>query len=1197
MKQTNKNPIPRFRTALALSLLLGACSAGYSQDDLAEDDEIFELSPFEVTNSENDIGYYSERTLAGSRLNTKVSDLAASITVVTMQQMQDTASTDINDVFLYESSTEGFNNFTATGGSLADRGTVKDAGSGYSFANTGESSSSASSNRIRGLSGPTTTQNFYPTISGIPFDAYNTRTVEINRGPNSILSGLGSPAGIVNQSTTGAILNNNSSEVSIRFDDRGSIRGSFNHNHTIIEDKLSIFVAGLSEDKEFERKPSYDNTDRFTLALKYKPFEKTTFTASYENYKNKNRAPNSLTPRDFVTPWLEAGRPAYNPVTRMVTVLDTGAVSGPYDINSKSPTYQAGDQTGYNAFASSSSRHYVPGIATATGAASGRPVIMVGQEGYIAADMGTWYGWNANSNYPQSQSAPGNSATADEWEIQSRTWTSSTFNDYDSNVSNFVAPPVSDKSIYDWTEYNTLAMNYGSKDANTANIEFEQEVVDNLYLRVGWFRQEYNDIQNYTVQQQTGATLFIDTNTHLITGEVNPNFGLPYLEDYLPDTWLNENTNDNLRAQIAYELDLTEKDGWLKWAGKHNFLGLWSKQETKNLRLRLRGTGVGGDGRFLPWNDLTTTGNWRYYGNSSRIKRSYYLASPGDDYATVTAGAPTHWGQPNYIGVDGVIQDFGGPSSGMVKIYDWATNSPTEVPIEWGTALHDATSGRNERTLESQTLGWQGYFLDNRVITTVGLRKDDVDLRNTVGSTRLGRAEFTDKGWVMPDASYNRWSYIDANGDVQKNEDTISGAETKSYGVVAVPFKWEGGDFRVHYNKSDNFNPPTSAQTDIFGTRLENPTGVGEDWGFSVSGLDNKLVAKFNWFTNSAENERTGAARTLLSRLVTIDQKHLKSWAEQIAHMELGYQDYTIDEVNRPDLTTAQQETLEARVEEITGLPYSFPDGINYGATQSSVAEGMEVQLIYNPTKNWTMKMTAAQNETTSNNVAPEYDAWSAARVDFWKSLKSPLTAASDPNNDGDNNPNTYMFNGVREADLTNFFTAYGYSSEFDLANDARLWDNSSEYYNEAVLTQVALAKAQEGVPSPNLREWRANFVTNYQFTDGKFKGLGVGGSFRWESKSAIGYYGYAADPENPTVLNAPDPNRPFYDDGNVNIDLWASYSMALNDNIDWKVQLNIRNVQDSGELRPIAVDYAGNISGYRIIDPRQIFLTNTFSF
>lgn len=1204
MKQTNTNPTnTRIRTALALSLLLGAGSIGYAQDSGTDDEElVFELSPFEVSKSDEDIGYYSERTLAGSRLNTKVSDLAASITVVTLQQMEDTAATDLNDVFLYESSTEGFGNYTATSGSLTDRGTIKDAGAGYSFANTGESASAGSSNRVRGLSSPTITQNFYDALGQIPFDAYNTRSVEINRGPNSILSGLGSPAGIVNQSTANAALGVDSTQIALRFDDRGSVRASFNTNQSLIEDKLAVYVAGLSEEERFERKPSYDDTTRFYAAIRYQPFEKTSLRGSFEKYSNSNRRPNSLTPRDYVTPWLEAGRPAYDSQTRSVTVLDTGEVIGPFYLDTAAPGYDPDTMyTGGRAFYDDTSPTYVPGIVPSR-AGTARPVVQVNPDGsFYAYEAYNRYGWNENANYSQSLTPPAEEdRTQADWNLYSQQHTFSDFYNWDDNIANFVAPPVTDKSIYNWEEYNMLAMNYGSKDAETYNIEFEQEILENLHASVGWFRQEYSDIQNYTVQQQTGATLYVDTNLSLPNGDANPNFGLPFLEDYLPDTWTNEVTNDNLRAQIAYQLKFADKDNWTKWLGDHNFLGLWSTQKVESLRLRQRGTTVGGDGRFLPWNDLTTSGNWRYYGNAARIYRNYYLANPGDPQGSVTTGAPTHWGQPHYMGENfEVLQEYGGPNNYPVTAYNWETGEYEQVPIERATVLHDATSGRNIRDLESQTLGWQGYFLDNRVIATLGWRKDEVDLRNTVGSANLSRTEFTNAGFVRPEASYNRWSFTESDGTEVRNEDTVEG-ETSSYGVVAVPLRWEGGDFRVHYNESDNFNPPPSAQTDSFGELLEKPIGEGTDYGFSITAFDNKFTAKFNWFENSADNERTGAAGTLIQRLNRVDYQYHKGWAEQIVHRQMGIWDYGIPEAdgNRPEFTEAQQAEFESRVSDIIGLRYDWPAGLNIGATQTTIAEGMEIQLIYNPTRNWNIKMTAAQNETTTQNVAPQYDEWSAVRLPVWQAATSPLTAADDPNHDGDNNPNTYLFNGERPADLTNFWSAYGYNGEFDTTDPSSLWFNIADFYEGAVESQVALAKALEGVASPNLREWRLNLISNYLFTDGAFKGFGIGGSIRWEDEAAIGYYGRAADPDNPDRLNAADPNRPYYDDGNVNVDLWASYRIPIaNDKVDWKIQLNVRNVQDSGELRPVSVDYAGNINAYRIIDPRQIFLTNTFTF
>lgn len=67
-----------------------AKAAAAKTPDLSKDGAVV-LTPFQV-NSSKDSGYFAENTLAGSRLNTNLADLAASITVVTKQQMDDTAA-------------------------------------------------------------------------------------------------------------------------------------------------------------------------------------------------------------------------------------------------------------------------------------------------------------------------------------------------------------------------------------------------------------------------------------------------------------------------------------------------------------------------------------------------------------------------------------------------------------------------------------------------------------------------------------------------------------------------------------------------------------------------------------------------------------------------------------------------------------------------------------------------------------------------------------------------------------------------------------------------------------------------------------------------------------------------------------------------------------------------------------------------
>jgi hypothetical protein len=49
--------------------------------------------------------------MSGTRLNTKVEDLASSLTVITKEQMSDFALLDLNDIFLYEAGHRGNRRF------------------------------------------------------------------------------------------------------------------------------------------------------------------------------------------------------------------------------------------------------------------------------------------------------------------------------------------------------------------------------------------------------------------------------------------------------------------------------------------------------------------------------------------------------------------------------------------------------------------------------------------------------------------------------------------------------------------------------------------------------------------------------------------------------------------------------------------------------------------------------------------------------------------------------------------------------------------------------------------------------------------------------------------------------------------------------------------------------------------------------
>src|SRR5215203_2408317 len=108
-------------SSATLSLAQQTTPSAGAADAAPKPDEAIVLSPFTVDASK-DKGYFAENTLAGSRLNTNISDLGASISVVTKQQMEDTASVDINDVFRYEINTEGSSTYTPNQATLRNDG-------------------------------------------------------------------------------------------------------------------------------------------------------------------------------------------------------------------------------------------------------------------------------------------------------------------------------------------------------------------------------------------------------------------------------------------------------------------------------------------------------------------------------------------------------------------------------------------------------------------------------------------------------------------------------------------------------------------------------------------------------------------------------------------------------------------------------------------------------------------------------------------------------------------------------------------------------------------------------------------------------------------------------------------------------------------------------------------------------------------
>jgi hypothetical protein len=137
-------------------------------------------------------------------------------------------------------------------------------------------------------------------------------------------------------------------------------------------------------------------------------------------------------------------------------------------------------------------------------------------------------------------------------------------------------------------------------------------------------------------------------------------------------------------------------------------------------------------------------------------------------------------------------------------------------------------------------------------------------------------------------------------------------------------------------------------------------------------------------------------------------------------------------------------------------------------------------------------------------------------------------------------------------------------------------------------------ALAANGSPVQELRRWRFNAVTNYDFRAGRLKGWGVGGAARWQDRVAIGF----PAKRNEAGAWVYDVSRPFYGSEQINYDVWLRYGRRfLKDKVRWSAQLNVRDVFGSEDLIAVTAQPNGTVASARIPQPNKWTLTNTFEF
>ena len=1151
------NPQENPRSICPWSLVLGLFTAlplgAQVAPEKHKDDDIFVLSPFTVQTT-TDVGYEASSSLAGTGLNTKLTDLGATVSVITAKFLEDTGSINLSDILVYQANMEvsGFGgNFSGATPSPGGVTNEPDLGNG------------PVGTRVRGLAEATQAMNFYRTI--IPMDGYNTDRVEVNRGANALLFGVGSPAGIINTSTQSADLRKQGGNVTFSGGSFGTWRASLNYNFVPARGEFALRAAAVTNREKYQQKFTYTDSDRRYVATAWDlkslrnrgVLSSTTIRTSFEKGEIVSNNPRTLTPSDRISSWFDAtlpedlkalgarGKVGYDPTAgpfnTFSAALRNATLGVPENVN-RSPTFFFQSPT------ATAPRDNIP--TTATGQVLlGRPLV------------------SNNVFYPST----GLTGTAVGAYTREMSRVRADYNLVDQGF--YTAENLTDPTVFDFFN-NLLAGPNSQGDSKLQNIDVSLQQL--VLRRKAGFELSFNR-QNWeegyqSLMNQSAPYISIDPNTKMWTGETNPNFGRPFISTAGTGSYV-ERKVDTARVKLFYELNLEER--WNNRLGgvlgKHVVSALGQHEKF------LTEAHTGGSLFYTPDNWTNGNDQSRRAAQSKQIVTWVYIG-PSLLNAATPSGANLQGLQQNLMNLHNEINGRGVVLSRVqaptVAVATQAQYAPYTTPItvlkEDRRVTHTAGSGSiNERTLDSQAVSLQSNWLWDRVVSTVGWRKEKSSIVSVNAPFAPGG-----EGYVLVDDP--RFSLSNPSVVPQ----TFSKSLFAWSGVAKMPEKWLRRvpvitALNAFYGSSENFSPPTTKAVDVFGTEIAPPRGITKEKGIYLEAFNGRITARLNFF----ETTQTG---TFNSTVGGIPAAILNIYGQALTMVRGG---------NLPDggggapvgfvaPPQALLDTFKARI--VNGALQTTYPGVT--DTSDAVTKGTEVEVMFRPTRGLSFVLNVSEQESVRANTGA-----SVRKLLFDLPTASGKPIAVEWRNDWAYNvplnvggiPNTGSRTDINM--LANNFLA-----------------NALNKYNTAA--------AGDGAVVQELRKWRANVVANYDFQGERLKGFGVGTGVRWLDKAAIGYpvASFRSDltrvpagaPAQTSDLRLSDVRNPFYGPTETRFDGWASYQRKiLKGKIGMKLQLNVRNLFTHNQLVPVVINPDGKAAVYSIAEGRKFTFSSRFSF
>lgn len=488
-----------------------------------------------------------------------------------------------------------------------------------------------------------------------------------------------------------------------------------------------------------------------------------------------------------------------------------------------------------------------------------------------------------------------------------------------------------------------------------------------------------------------------------------------------------------------------------------------------------------------------------------------------------------------YFRIDGSYSDYtGGYNTAgpfTTETYTSATLGGRTLTSGW--MANNNLNYNDEVTTDSALFVMQNYLFNRRLVLTTGLRRDRIDSisPNTVR-----------------DAVTQEWRYATADDQPAfassgRNwlEETSEKGGRRSFGGVLHLTKI----FSLTANTSNGVGMNRRNRTVLPEEVVPDASrGEGYDYGVNFSLLDNRISGSIKRYRSQSIRE---AGQELVQPVFVNPNNDVMASFDHYFR-EAG-------------LTTFSGNDPIRSIDDLRTLLFSNASGY----LSDRVSKGYEFETVANFTRNWTLRANYSFTERTRTHVLEEGVDWWAERVALWDDLDALY---------------------ISRTGLPSILAQQLFNRNDQLTNQT-VAQRIAESETELMATRL---REQQGYGN---RKHKANVWTRYTFSEGRLRGLTLGGGWRYQSANVSG-----------TDLVT---QEVFYGNPKSLFDAMLSYRTRglfgrYREKLSVTYQLNVTNLLDDQTIF-IAKTVVDTVTGERYHsrawreDPRVATLTMRFDF